>query len=61
VGIPRGAADAPAAIGIAGMRERAGGIRASLHISGRPGCGTILSVRYRMSGLRNRVGPGVGI
>jgi len=45
MGIPRGAADAPAAIGIAGMRERAGGIGARLHIRGRPGCGTILSVR----------------
>jgi signal transduction histidine kinase len=45
VGIPRGAADAPLAIGIAGMRERAAGIGASLQIRGRPGCGTILSVR----------------
>jgi signal transduction histidine kinase len=48
-GIARGAADAPAAIGIAGMRERAGGIGASLHIRGRPGCGTILSVRRRLA------------
>ena len=46
VGIPRGAGEAPAAIGIAGMRERAESIGASLHIRGRPGCGTILSVRW---------------
>jgi signal transduction histidine kinase len=49
VGIPRGAADAPAAIGIAGMRERAGSIDASLRIRGRAGCGTILSVRRRLA------------
>jgi signal transduction histidine kinase len=45
VGISRGAGEAPSAIGIAGMRERAESIGASLHIRGRPGCGTILSVR----------------
>jgi signal transduction histidine kinase len=45
VGIPRGAADAPASIGIAGMRERAAGIGARLQVRGRPGCGTIVSVR----------------
>jgi signal transduction histidine kinase len=49
VGISRGAGDAPAAIGIAGMRERAASIGASLHIRGRPGCGTILSVRRRLA------------
>jgi signal transduction histidine kinase len=49
VGIPRGAADAPAALGIAGMRERAAGIGARLQIRGRPGCGTILSVRRRLA------------
>lgn len=48
VGIPRGAAHAPAAIGIAGMAERACSIGACLHIRGRPGCGTILSVRWRL-------------
>jgi signal transduction histidine kinase len=31
------------------MRERAAGIGASLHIRGRPGCGTILSVRRRLA------------
>ena len=45
VGISRGAGGLPASIGIAGMRERAESIGASLHIRGRPGCGTILSVR----------------
>lgn len=49
VGISRGAADAHAAIGIAGMRERAGGIGASLHIRGRPGRGTVMSVRLRLA------------
>jgi signal transduction histidine kinase len=45
VGISRGAGEAPAAIGVAGMRERAESIGASLHLRGRPGRGTILSVR----------------
>ncbi|MGJ7916990.1 response regulator [Massilia sp. LXY-6] len=48
VGLPRGVADAPTAIGIAGMRERAAGIHASLQIRGRPGRGTILAVRREL-------------
>lgn len=48
VGIARAAAHDPAALGIAGMAERAGVIGASLRIRGRPGCGTILSVRRRL-------------
>lgn len=58
VGIPRGAADAPASIGIAGMRERAGGIGARLQVRGRRGCGTIVSVRVMFS---QPVPPAVGI
>ncbi|MET0982036.1 MAG: response regulator, partial [Telluria sp.] len=45
VGIPPSVAVQPDAIGIAGMRERAVSVRASLHIHGRPGCGTVLSIR----------------
>lgn len=58
VGIPRAAAEAPASIGIAGMRERAGGIGARLRIRGRPGCGTIVSVRVMFS---QPVLPDVGV
>lgn len=45
IGIARDAVEAPDAIGIAGMRERASSIRASLDIHGRPGRGTMLSIR----------------
>jgi signal transduction histidine kinase len=47
VGIARGTARSADAIGLAGMRERAASIRAGLHVRGRPGCGTIVSVWRR--------------
>lgn len=48
-GIAHGSAQAPDAIGIAGMRERATSIRASLCIRGRPGRGTILAIRLGLA------------
>jgi signal transduction histidine kinase len=45
-GIARGAVARPDAIGIAGMRERAAGIGASLHIHGRPARGTMVTLRW---------------
>jgi signal transduction histidine kinase len=47
VGIDRGAAQRPSAIGIAGIRERAISIRATLQFRGRPGRGTVLAIRRR--------------
>ena len=49
VGIARHAAASPHAIGLAGMRERAGSISASLAIHGRPSRGTILAIRRRLA------------
>lgn len=48
VGITRAQAEAPHAIGVSGMRERAASIRATLRVYGRPGRGTVVTVRRRM-------------
>lgn len=49
VGITRAQADARHAIGLSGMRERAASIRASLRVYGRPGRGTVVTVRRRLA------------
>ena len=49
VGIARHAAASPHAIGLAGMRERAASISASLAIHGRPSRGTILAIRRSLA------------
>jgi signal transduction histidine kinase len=49
VGIARHAAASTHAIGLAGMRERAASISASLAIHGRPSRGTILSIRRKLA------------
>lgn len=48
-GMSRDLATRSGAVGIAGMRERAASIRARLEIHGRPGRGTILTIRRRMN------------
>lgn len=48
-GFSRRTASRPNAIGIAGMRERAASIRATLHIRGRAARGTILTIRRRLA------------
>lgn len=49
VGITRDQAEAQDAIGLSGMRERAASIRASLRVYGRPGRGTVVTVRRRLA------------
>jgi len=48
VGIMPEQAEARHAIGLSGMRERAASIRASLRVYGRPGRGTVVTVRRRL-------------
>lgn len=48
-GIPRGRLHDPASLGLKGMRERAASIRASIHIYGRPGRGTMVAIRRRLA------------
>jgi len=49
VGIARHAAASPHAIGLAGMRERASSISASLAIHGRPARGTMIAIRRSLA------------
>lgn len=48
-GIPRASLRAPASLGLTGMRERAASIRASVHIYGRRGRGTMVAIRRRLA------------
>jgi signal transduction histidine kinase len=48
-GVPRGRLHDPASLGLKGMRERAASIRASIQIHGRPGRGTMVSIRRRLA------------
>jgi signal transduction histidine kinase len=48
-GIPRERLHDPASLGLKGMRERAASIRASIHIYGRPGRGTMVAIRRRLA------------
>lgn len=48
-GIPRARLHDPASLGLKGMRERAASIRASIHIYGRPGRGSIVAIRRRLA------------
>lgn len=50
-GIPRGRPHDPASLGLKGMRERAASIRASIHVYGRRGRGTMLAIRRRLAYL----------
>lgn len=49
IGITSAQAEAQDAIGLSGMRERAASIRASLRVYGRPGRGTVVTVRRRLA------------
>ncbi len=48
-GIPREALHDAASLGLKGMRERAASIRASIHIYGRPGRGSMVAIRRRLA------------
>jgi signal transduction histidine kinase len=48
-GVARGRLHDPASLGLKGMRERAASIRASIQIHGRPGRGTMVSIRRRLA------------
>ena len=54
VGINPEAIEKPSALGILGMRERAALVEGRLDISGRPGKGTVLSVRIPMRSMPRR-------
>lgn len=49
LGISPGRQHDPAALGLQGMRERAASIRASIHIYGKRGRGTLVSIRRRVA------------
>lgn len=48
-GIPRGRVHDAASLGLKGMRERAASIRASIHVYGRRGKGTMVAIRRRLA------------
>lgn len=48
VGMPRTKLHDPASLGLKGMRERAASIRASVHVYGRRGRGTMVTIRRRL-------------
>ncbi|MFC5480904.1 response regulator [Massilia suwonensis] len=48
-GIPRGRLHDAASLGLKGMRERAASIRASISVYGRPGRGSMVSIRRRLA------------
>jgi len=48
-GIPRERLHDVASMGLKGMRERAASIRASIHIYGRRGRGTMVAIRRRLA------------
>lgn len=48
-GIPRARVHDAASLGLKGMRERAASIRASIHVYGRPGRGTMVAIRRRLA------------
>jgi len=50
-GIPRSRLHDPASFGLKGMRERAASIRASIHVYGRRGRGTMVAIRRRLAYL----------
>lgn len=50
-GIPRARIHDPASLGLKGMGERAAGIRATVHVYGRRGRGTMVAIRRRLAYL----------
>jgi signal transduction histidine kinase len=59
-GIPRGKVRDPASIGLQGMSERAACIRASVHIYGKEGRGTMVAIRRRIGFRQGAILPPLG-